>query len=125
MKIASHNSPVVIYNYLLSALIERDLFDLWDSNRNLQRDVATIKRRSSEEGITFLTKVLPVLGKALDCALAKDLEFCLPPGFSRREGEIPKLFGDLFLKIFTIRGQLLPLPCHVRCRNTATSLYVL
>lgn len=99
------------YRRIIIALIERDLKDLWSSNKQLQRDCTEIKLRLRAEGLCFLTKALPSLGKALDRALAKGSQFCLPPGFSRREGEIPKLFGDLFLRVFGPGGELLPAPC--------------
>lgn len=69
------------------------------------RDLHTCRERLDREGLSFLTKTLPLLGKYLDKVLAtpRENQNAIPPlaGFEKRlrdNGEasrIPKLFGDL------------------------------
>jgi len=81
--------------------------DLGYSVRLIQSDIRTLQTRSSNEGLAFLTKTLPALGKAFDRALGIGV-FKLPPSFSRkwRDSEIPSFLGSLFTLIFDRDGTL-------------------
>jgi hypothetical protein len=100
-----------LYTDLLSSLICGDYADLRTSCKQAERDLENIEARTSREGLGFLTKTLPSLGKALDKALSKGTPFTPPSGFARCEGQIPKLFGDLFRRIFATDGSLRSDPC--------------
>lgn len=72
--------------------------DRWDDGR-------VILRRITCEGLDFVTKTLPSLGKALDKALASGDPFLCPPGFkTRKDSTIPRLFGTLFEQVFDDYG---------------------
>lgn len=74
-----------------------------------QRDLKTIRDRVEHEGIEFLTKSLPLLGKALDRALSKPEPFTLPSTFSKENGRTtPKLFRYLFCMVITPEGYVNP-----------------
>jgi len=67
----------------------------------VRRDVETLRRRTAVEGLGFITKSLPKLGKALDRALATDLPLDLPPSFKRKKGTfLPVFLGEVFDMIF-------------------------
>lgn len=72
------------------------------------RDCVVIRKRAESEGIGFLTKTLPALGKAIDTALSTGtvLE---PIGFRRKGvkqgGQVPKLFGILIEAVFSSSGR--------------------
>lgn len=71
-----------------------------------------VSKRYSAEGLSFLTKTLPKLGKAFDKALtgftnlnASELRLSSQPG-----SKLPKLFGELFNLVFRPDGSVLPQP---------------
>ena len=73
-----------------------------------------VLKRVASEGISFLTKTLPRLGKAFDKALSGDthldaisLRFETLPN-----SQLPKLFGELFSRVLQPNGALLPDPCE-------------
>jgi len=76
------------------------------------RDLDTLSRRTRSEGISFLTKTLPKLGKAFDVGLSSGF-FNLPTIFSRRwrDKEIPAFCGSLFLRVFDRDCKLRSKPC--------------
>jgi hypothetical protein len=70
----------------------------------IARDLMRIRSRVEHEGISFLTKALPSLCKAVDKALASGTVL-QTPHFSRRKGSsIPKLFGVLLDQVFGSDG---------------------
>jgi hypothetical protein len=75
------------------------------------QDCKTLKQRSASEGMSFLTKTLPSLGKCLDKALASDCPFPEPVGFAlRKNSRFPKFLGDFWDLIFNAEG-LVAQPC--------------
>lgn len=79
--------------------------------REMVRDMRTISARLESEGLSFLTKTLPSLGKAIDLALEVG-RFTPVPGFGlyRARGKVwktPKLFSALFSVTFDSDGLLL------------------
>jgi hypothetical protein len=81
------------------------------NTRELSLDLLKIRARYRNEGIGFLTKTLPNLGKALDSALLGQPSFdnlrCRKvPGT-----KLPKLFGELFKRVFSPDGTVLNEPC--------------
>ena len=70
-----------------------------------QRDLVSIRGRVACEGLSFLTKALPQLGKALDKCLSKHEPLTLPTTFSKvKGGTAPKLFRYLFSMVITPEG---------------------
>lgn len=68
--------------------------DRWNDGR-------VIVRRTTAEGIGFVTNSLPSLGKALDSALSSDALFECPTGFKcRRDSRLPVFLGSLFEQVF-------------------------
>jgi len=76
----------------------------------LKRDIKTVSARISSEGLGFLTKTLPRLGKNLDKVLAGIGSFDATEMSLRtiKGGQIPILFGSLFRSILTLDGAVLP-----------------
>jgi hypothetical protein len=70
-----------------------------------ERDLISIKHRVQCEGISFLTKSLPQLGKALDKCNSKSVSLTIPTQFSTVNGTtLPNLFRWLFSKVVTPLG---------------------
>jgi len=79
--------------------------------RSLRLDTVKVKKRVAAEGIEFLTKTLPRLGHAMQMALSGDVPLD-STGFRKEAGsEIPKLFGNLFARVFSRDGWVLQTPC--------------
>jgi len=78
------------------------------SHNSLQKDIETLRSRFHSEGLSFLTKTLPKLGKALDHGLA-NLSFKLPREFRHSHGNrsIPAFLQAYFKLIFSEDGSLL------------------
>jgi hypothetical protein len=82
--------------------------------------------RLASEGIGFLTKTLPRLGKAFDKALSGStplnsisLRFTPQPN-----SQLPMLFGELFNRVLQKDGTLLPEPCVKSVRVLRELLFV-
>lgn len=77
-------------------------------------DQKFIKTRSESEGIGFFTKSLPLLGKALDRALAKGESLTCVPSFPwDKESNCPLFMGSFFKLIFGPDGTVLDYPYDV------------
>jgi len=83
------------------------------NTRDLKLTVKKVSSRLRAEGIGFLTKTLPHLGKAFDKALAGDTPLnAAKLGFnSMPNSKLPKLFGELFRNVLQPNGELLQHPC--------------
>ena len=82
----------------------------WFSQRSCRLTVRKIDRRLDKEGLSFLTKALPRLGKSLDKALTGALLDCT--GFRKKPGtELPIFMGEFFERVFHIDGRILHNPC--------------
>lgn len=86
--------------------------------RALRLTIQKIERRYAREGIGFLTKTMPRLGKAFDKALLGEDPFDCQ-NFERSNGKLPRFLGELFARVFSNDGTLLPSPCvtsigHIR-----------
>jgi len=73
---------------------------------SIRMDIETIRRRSAEEGMSFLTITLPTLGKCLDKALSSDVSFPTGHGFdlSNRAPRHPRFMGAFWKDIFDADG---------------------
>jgi len=80
--------------------------------RALKLTTQKVEKRIAREGLGFLTKTLPRLGKALDRALTG--EVCIDSaklGFKPMpSSKLPIFMGELFSTIFSHDGRILPTP---------------
>jgi len=86
------------------------------NNKACRLTINKVKQRVSSEGLSFLTKTLPRLGKAFDKALLENTKFdCIAIGFKPyRNTKLPRFLGELFSLVFSPDGAVLPEPC-VQC----------
>jgi len=97
-------------------------------NTKVLRDtISYVSRRHSNEGVSFLTKTLPKLGKALDRALSSDEPFNADGlGFSSRpNSKLPLFMGELFERVFDDEGRSLADPCVNSVRVLRQVMYIL
>lgn len=75
------------------------------------RDILTITGRFATEGMSFLTKTLPSLGKCLDEALGRDYPFPKRHSFelSKKSPYLPKFLGEFWTRIFSTDGDVMDL----------------
>jgi hypothetical protein len=75
--------------------------------KHLSRDIETLVSRTHGEGLSFLTKALPRLGKALDHGLESS-KFTIPNGFckSARNRSTPAFMQAYFNLVFGVDGVL-------------------
>jgi hypothetical protein len=95
------------YLELLIQIVRDTAVTLKYRSSSFDRDIASLRRRHQAEGMSFLTKTLPKLGKAFDKALSTDTTFVVPPEFrARKYGtmKIPVLFGPLWKLVFSPDG---------------------
>lgn len=93
------------------------------STRSLNLTCKKVRKRLMAEGMGFLTKTLPRLGKALDRVLTGNSKLnAIQLGFAPAENcEYPKLFGELFSMVLRPDGGLLPSP-SVSCVSVLRQL---
>lgn len=82
--------------------------------RSLKLTTARLRTRYEREGMGFLTKTLPRLGRAFDKALSGEIP--LDSGRWRKlpNSKLPRFLGELFQCIFSHDGWILPTP-NVTC----------
>lgn len=89
----------------------RDDPDRLNPSKQLSRDIETMKSRFSGESLSFLTKTLPKLGKALDDGLNKQ-RFTPCEGFRSLKGwRTPEFLQAYFNRVFDRDGTLLEDAC--------------
>lgn len=100
-------SQVQFYLELCVQLVSCDPLGL-TSPRSLRRDIQTLSERTAKEGLSFLSKTLPKLGKALDQGLA-GTHFSIPREFKRshENRSIPAFLQAYFKCVFDVDGNLL------------------
>jgi hypothetical protein len=82
------------------------------NNRALKLTLQKINKRVRSEGIGFLTKTLPRLGKALDRALSGGTLSATSVGFEALpNSELPRFLGEFFQCVFHHDGTVLLDPC--------------
>lgn len=100
----------------------------WFPSRNAHLTIKKIEKRYRNEGLGFLTKTLPALGKSFVQALSGEAplnchRFCKGSGT-----QLPILFGELFIRVFHPNGMVRPEPCVlsiIHLRNLCEVLYKL
>jgi hypothetical protein len=80
----------------------------------IERDVATLRRRFDAEGIAFLTRTLPRLGKAVDSALSNSTPLQFAGFKSLPKTQYPIFMGWLFRIVFDTNG-------YERCEASGTT----
>lgn len=119
----SHNSLRVCVDIVATLLSDLTSDGIGYTHREAARDLVTIEQRLACEKLSFLTKTLPRLAKALDRGLAGDI-MCAS-GFRKIPGsQLPKFLGTLFTRVFTSEGILLDEPCVRTVRHLRTLLYL-
>lgn len=117
-----HNS-LEVYTSLFKRLVSDIAYLHIKSEFSL--DWVKIQSRLNREGISFLTKSLPRLGKAFDRALQGDIPF-LFPGFEKKLGStVPKMFGWLFEQVIADSGYVRSDANVVAIKHTRQILYFL
>lgn len=101
----SKNSELEFQLQLTAALLT-DIADYYGQSSHVARDARTVRRRVASEGVSFLTKTLPALGKALDRAISTSDGCMNYPGFTSRSG-YPDFLGWLFKRLFDHTGHAL------------------
>lgn len=99
---------------VIAALLHDVYYTLGDaiSIAQLGPTLRKVRSRYAAEGLSFLTKSLPKLGKAFDKALSgyaplNAISLRFKP---QRNSKLPKLFGELFNRVLQPDGTLLPQP---------------
>jgi len=119
------NKSLEVVKTIFAALLcdVKDAHGVVFDTRSFNLTLKKVESRLSAEGIGFLTKTLPRLGKALDRALVEGRmtrtlfngTLGKPEGCAqfavKRGTELPMLFGELFIRIFKPDGSILPQPC--------------
>lgn len=122
------NAKSLEYNKVLTTLLcdVQTLHSSVFTTRALRLTILKIEARCAKEGLSFLTKTLPRLGKALDRALtlqeplnAHKLAFK-----SKSGSQLPNLFGELFSIVLDYSGKPLPCPSVAAIRSLRQLLYL-
>jgi hypothetical protein len=94
--------------------------------RSLKNTLNKVNSRLRCEGMGFLTKSLPRLGKAFDRALAAVSPLnCTEVGFENLPGtKLPRFLGELFSRVLQPNGELLSNPCVKCVRDIRQTLYL-
>ena len=101
------NSHSEEYLDLVLSVLDQDPLGI-TSRKDLDMDRRTLCDRFSAEGLSFLTKTLPILGKALDRGLV-EARFCVPREFKSAHQctGIPAFLQAYFKRVFAGDGMLL------------------
>lgn len=97
-----------LINYIdLYMHLYNDVVGAYASVRTIEcrRDKETILRRYNAEGIGFLTKTLPKLGKAVDKALSTGAKLQFSSFHKKKGTELPILYWWLFSLVFDSTGR--------------------
>jgi hypothetical protein len=95
------------------------------STRALRLTYHYVERRAYAEGMGFLTKTLPRLGKAFDKAISGNTILNGSTfGFKPGENELPRFLGEFFSRVLQTDGAILPHPCADSVRVLRQVLYL-
>jgi len=107
----------------LTVQLYHDIAQCYSETRESRLDVEKLLHRTKMEGVSFLTKTLPKLGKAIDKALSSDTPL-LVSGFSLKPGtSIPRFLGWLIERVFTSDGYVRGDPDVTALRHLRQFLY--
>lgn len=96
------------------------------SSRACRLTTQKVRKRLAREGMSFLTKTLPRLAKAIDLALAGNAsidatKLRLTP---QPNSKLPRFLGELFNQVFAHDGRTLPTPCVNSIKTLRQVLYL-
>lgn len=129
-KIGNHMAPSKSLDEI--TLIAALLYDVHTSHgevfntRACRNSIRNVRARYASEGLGFLTKTLPRLGKALDRALSSNDPFSAT-GIRFRtlpDSELPRFLGEFWKRIFDSSGMVLPDSCAESVRVLRQVLYL-
>lgn len=100
----TNNSSVSFYETLYIRLYDDIAERLRIRTRTQNYERALIHTRITQEGISFLTKSLPMLGKAVDTALAHGETLSVKGFKTPKDDKRPRFLGWLFGVLFTNEG---------------------
>jgi len=100
----NHNSLETYVS--LTVQLYHDIAQCYPVTRESRFDLRTLRKRIDREGISFLTKGLPSLCKAIDFALHSEMPLRIR-GFRKKPGtSIPLFLGWLIERLFTTDGNV-------------------
>lgn len=113
----TRKSHAEFYLHLATSLLRCDPLDIC-TPRSLRKDLEVFASRTSQEGLAFLTKSLPRLGKALDQALLTG-RLNVPQGFKIAHGttNMPAMMQAYFSRVFSADGSLLEEACSASVKH--------
>ena len=103
-------------DYEIIAALLHDVYKThgsWFSYSAYRRTLRKVRVRLNQEGIGFLTKTLPRLGKAFEKALSTNspLNSASLRFTPQTDSCLPRFLGEAFNRVFAKDGSLLPDPC--------------
>jgi len=99
--------PISLYEELVISLLKDTANLLGIKEHRLEKDIESIHRRFAAEGLSFLTKTLPSLGKHLDRALGRDEPLGGTSDFPCGKQNYPRFLGAIWGFIFDSEGMIL------------------
>lgn len=105
------------YTHAVVALLRDDVPHLSGiAPECVARDVDTLERRLAAEGESFLTKTLPLFGKAIDLALQGDCPLVTSSFKKRGRTALPAFLSALLRRVFKDDGWVRDVPCITSIR---------
>ena len=116
-------------SYDIIATLLRDVSKRHDgvfNTSSLRKTLQKVQKRLAAEGMGFLTKTLPRLGKAFDKAISgtTPLDATKLGMESLPSSKLPKLLGEFFQRVLSPDGVLLEHPCVASVSVIRDSLYL-
>jgi hypothetical protein len=100
----SPQSVTSFYEGLIIATLKDVALTCNQSDSELERDSLEIKNRFKNEGMPFLTRTLPSLGKSLDKALSSGTALDVSGFELEKTSKLPRFLGDYFKQVFSTDG---------------------
>lgn len=104
MKTRDHNSRYVCFYADLLERIHLDMVSAILPHDEIARDADELRTRARCEGLHFLTKVLPALGKSIDVSLASGTPLKTTGFKLAAETQLPRFMNGLFRVVFRDDG---------------------
>jgi len=101
---ATEGDHLEFYVGLLRATIRDVASVCYQSDVGLTRDIQEIEHRVKHEGMSFLTRTLPSLGRAIDLALATDTSLKISGFKLTRKSKIPLFLSGVLTLVFDADG---------------------
>lgn len=109
---------------MYKALLQQDMVRHYGDPKSFERDFGTLKSRLGHEGLSYFTKTLPILAKALDSALTSGI-LTTPRNFKQASGKkFPAFLQVLFGLVFDKDGLLLVKPRIDAIKDLRQILYL-